>query len=126
MDEYLTHMTNDGIWGDEIVIFAAVNNYKTDINVIRLLPGDKRLVISIKPECEVKGGNSIWLEHIYDCHFVSLLKGTTFIKFIAMHIDLWSVTGVLPICFSYHIGYMNIKAIFAVMITAPMSDSWYE
>ena len=81
-------MAKDGIWGDEIVIFAAANNYKRDINVIRLLPGDEILVIRIKPEYEVKGGNPIWLGHIYDCHFVSLLKGTTFIKFIAMHIVL--------------------------------------
>ncbi|CAH3040190.1 unnamed protein product [Pocillopora meandrina] len=73
-EEYLTHMAKDGIWGDEIVIFAAANNYKRDINVIRPLPGDEILVIPIKPECEVKGGNPIWLGHIYDCHFVSLLK----------------------------------------------------
>ena len=119
-------MAKDGSWGDAIVIAAAANRYKIPIKVITVQRGEEARENTIEPVCEVQSGNPIWLGHIYDCHFVSLLKGTTFIKFIAMHIDLWSVTGVLPICFSYHIGYMNIKAIFAVMITAPMSDSWYE
>ena len=78
-------MAEDGIWGDEIVISAAANCHKTIINVISVLPEDKESIISITPECEVKSGNPIWLGHIYDFHFVSLLKGTTFIKFITMH-----------------------------------------
>lgn len=75
-DKYLKDMAKDGTWGDQITIFAAANYYKTIIIVIRALSEapNGRLEIPFKPECEVKGDNPIWLGHIYDCHFVSLLK----------------------------------------------------
>ncbi|XP_022809911.1 uncharacterized protein LOC111346923 isoform X2 [Stylophora pistillata] len=65
-ESYLKHMERDGIWGDEMMINAAANDYKTIINVLSF-PGS-RLVIPILPQCKV------WLGHICDCHFVSLLK----------------------------------------------------
>lgn len=75
-DNYLGDMAKDGTWGDEMTIIAAANCYKTIINVIRALPGapDNRMVYPIEPESEVKGGHPIWLGHIYNFHFVSLLK----------------------------------------------------
>ena len=87
-DEYLTDMAKDGIWGDEMILFAAANHFKTVIYVISSPPGKERQEIPVRPECKVEDENPIWLGHIYDCHFVSLLKGTTSIKFITMHIGL--------------------------------------
>ena len=80
-------MAKDGSWGDAIVIAAAANRYKIPIKVITVQHGEEARENTIEPVCEVQSGNPIWLGHIYDCHFVSLLKGTTFIKFINLTIN---------------------------------------
>ena len=90
-------MAKDRSWGDTIVIAAAAHHYNIPIKVITVQRGEEARENTIEPECEIQGGNPIWLGHIYDCHFVSLHKGTTFIKFITMRKDLLLVTGVLPI-----------------------------
>lgn len=73
-NEYLTYMAKDGSWGDAIVIAAAANRYKIPIKVITVQRGEEARENTIEPVCEVQSGNPIWLGHIYDCHFVSLLK----------------------------------------------------
>ncbi|XP_066027533.1 uncharacterized protein [Pocillopora verrucosa] len=85
---YLTNMQKDGVWGDENVILAAAYLYNVPINVISVLHNQIAKVNTFGPKCEVQSGNPIWLGHIHDEHFVSLRKGTAFIKFITMHIDL--------------------------------------
>lgn len=85
---YLTNMRKDGVWGDENVILAAAYLYNVPINVISVLHNQIAKVNNFGPKCEVQSGNPIWLGHIHDEHFVSLRKGTAFIKFITMHIDL--------------------------------------
>lgn len=68
--EYLTHMEQDGAWGDHVILCAAANYYKTCIRVVSSLPHSNEVMIT--PYCPVDESKALVLGHIHEVHYVSL------------------------------------------------------
>jgi len=68
-------MEKDGTWGDNLVLLATANCYRTDIRVVSSLGRE----VFISPDCPVANTIPLVLGHIHEEHYVSLrLKhGTT-------------------------------------------------
>lgn len=70
--DYLHHMRQDGSWGDHLILFVAANLYKTCIRVVSSLPHHNDLII--KPYHHITDSNPLVLGHVYEMHYVSLVK----------------------------------------------------
>ncbi|XP_022809943.1 uncharacterized protein LOC111346958 [Stylophora pistillata] len=68
--EYLTHMEQDGAWGDHVILYAAANCYETCIRVVSSLPHSNDVLIT--PHCSVDESKALVLGHIHELHYVSL------------------------------------------------------
>ncbi|PFX14998.1 Diacylglycerol kinase theta [Stylophora pistillata] len=68
--EYLTHMEQDGTWGDHVILYAAANSYKTCIRVVSNLSHSNDVIIT--PHCPVDESKPLVLGHIDELHYVSL------------------------------------------------------
>ena len=67
---YLENMARDGIWGDNVMLFAAANHFNTPIRVISSLPDHEDIIIK-PPVCH--GADTLVLGHVHEEHYVSLL-----------------------------------------------------
>ncbi|XP_022784769.1 uncharacterized protein LOC111325258 isoform X2 [Stylophora pistillata] len=68
--EYLTHMEQDGAWGDHVILCAAANCYEMCIRVVSSLPHNNDVIIT--PHCPVDESKPLVLGHIHEVHYVSL------------------------------------------------------
>ena len=66
--EYLGSMEKDGTWGDNLVLLAAANCYRTDIRVVSSLGRE----VFISPDGPVANTSPLVLGHIHEEHYVSL------------------------------------------------------
>ena len=66
--EYLGSMEKDGTWGDNLVLLAAADCYRTDIRVVSSLGRE----VFISPDRPVANTNPLVLGHIHEEHYVSL------------------------------------------------------
>ena len=70
-DLYLTELSNDGVWGDEIVLIAVSNMFNVEISIISSIPGD---MIHILTPTDINPQNipTLLLGHLHELHYYSL------------------------------------------------------
>ena len=68
--DYLTHMEQDGTWGDHVILYSAANCFNTFIHVISSQSDHRDL--TIKPYHHVISTDPLVLGHVHDVHYVSL------------------------------------------------------
>ena len=68
-------METDGKWGDELILRAAANYYKTDICVVSSLGHEKEQTISPFPNHLPTNTTNkpLVLGHVHELHYVSLI-----------------------------------------------------
>lgn len=79
--DYLESMEKEGTWGDNLVLQAAANYYRTSIRVISSLGQENELLISpdspgYASACTTNTSHqqSLVLGHVSELHFVSLIS----------------------------------------------------
>ena len=63
-------MEQDGTWGDHVILYAAANCYKTNIQVIS--SQSNHCDLTIRPDGHVISTNPLVLGHVHEVHYVSL------------------------------------------------------
>ena len=65
-------MAKDGIWGDNVMLLAAANQFNTPIRVVSSLPGHEDVIINPQSQA-CHAADTLVLGHVHEEHYVSLL-----------------------------------------------------
>lgn len=68
-DDYLRNMSQEGTWGDNVILHAVANCFHTCIDVVSLTHHQD---LRITPEHDVDSNNQLVLGHTHELHYVSL------------------------------------------------------
>ena len=68
-------MAKDGIWGDNVMLWAAANHFNTPIRVVSSLPDHEDTIINPQSQA-CHGDDALVLGHVHEEHYVSLLPLT--------------------------------------------------
>ena len=79
--DYLESMEKEGTWGDNLILQAAANYYRTSIRVISSLGQDNEVLISpdsrdyvVASTTNTNHQQPLVLGHVSELHFVSLIS----------------------------------------------------
>ena len=70
-DSYLTELSQDGVWGDEIVLIAVSNMFSVEIGILSSIPGEPIHILT-PAATDPRNLPMLLLGHLHELHYYSL------------------------------------------------------